>query len=114
MKCFIMDGGDNIGQEKAVNQIKKALEFIRGDLKTISPANDVGKLDAWVVTHWDEDHYVGVMDLATEDKDKGVFSADARMLCGADYNYDGENIKVSEKNKNKIVSSDAGVIWRGY
>ena len=50
------------------------------------------------------------MDLATEDKDEESFTANKRLLCGANYNYDKKQIKVSEKNKDKIVSSDAGVI----
>ena len=110
MKSFIMDGGDNGLPEKAVGRINMALKFVRGDLITMNPANSTWKLGSWVVTHWDEDHYVSVMDLATEDKDEEVFAANKRLLCGANYNYDKKQIKVSEKNKDKIVSSDAGVI----
>lgn len=110
MKSFIIDGEDNELPEKAVGKIRMVLKFIRGDLITINPANSAWKLNSWVVTHWDENHYVGVMDLATEDKDKESFTANKWLLCGANYNYDKKQIKVSEKNKDKIVSSDAGVI----
>ena len=111
MKSFIMDGGKNDGpKEKAVDKIKSALAFIRKDLTEMNVANDAWKLDSWVVTHWDEDHYVGVMDLATEDKD-GKFVKDALLFCGAKYKDDGcPKFEVSEENKKNIVSSEAGVI----
>ena len=101
-----MDGGDNGPQEQAVDQIKRALAFIRKDLTEMNVANDARKLDCWVVTHWDEDHHVGVKDLATEEKNfptnGNSFAAKKRLLCGAKYDDDRTKIRVSKENKDKI------------
>ena len=105
MNSFIMDGGDNGPQEQAVDQIKRALAFIRKDLIEMNVANDAWKLDSWVVTHWDEDHYVGVKDLATGEKNfptnGDFFAAEKRLLCGAKYDDDRPKIQVSKENKDR-------------
>ncbi|KAK1750461.1 hypothetical protein QBC47DRAFT_438803 [Echria macrotheca] len=58
-KAFIMDGGKSAGGVTAEDQIVLALAAID---KQYSKQTD-WKFDAWVVTHWDKDHYDGVLQL---------------------------------------------------
>ncbi|KAK0624295.1 hypothetical protein B0T14DRAFT_565578 [Immersiella caudata] len=58
VSAFIMDGGKDAAGDAAHEQILKALAAIDESLSGIR-----WFLDAWVVTHWDSDHYKGVGDL---------------------------------------------------
>jgi len=59
-----MDGGTNADRAGAKDQILKALKGIEEKIRVTG-----WKFSAWVVTHWDEDHYRGMLELlASEDK----------------------------------------------
>ncbi len=53
--AFIMDGGKPADQLGADEQIERALKAI-----DLHHNNSTWQFDAWVVTHWDHDHYAGV------------------------------------------------------
>jgi glyoxylase-like metal-dependent hydrolase (beta-lactamase superfamily II) len=62
--AFIMDGGKTAADVPAEYVIRESLELIR---KLYFDNKPEGFLSAWVVTHWDEDHFQGVIKLI-EDK----------------------------------------------
>ncbi|KAK6343125.1 hypothetical protein TWF718_008498 [Orbilia javanica] len=98
-RAFIMDGGKKADQVDPKSAILDTLELID---------DKYGKywsLNKWVVTHWDEDHYQGVLDLLLSDEknltrkhheDVGskvkksfrtaYFGKNPRLYSGADYN----------------------------
>ncbi|KAK6518680.1 hypothetical protein TWF506_005817 [Arthrobotrys conoides] len=97
-RAFIMDGGKKADQVTPAAAILKTLRLI--DRKYGSS----WLLDKWVVTHWDEDHYQGVLDLLASDdqyvcrgttkKFKKIrlfrdayFISSPRVFCGADPAY---------------------------
>jgi len=59
--AFIMDGGKPSGGVTATEQILLALSAIDKHHK-----NYTWKFDAWVVTHWDHDHYAGVQSMLAD------------------------------------------------
>ncbi|KAF2108742.1 hypothetical protein BDV96DRAFT_652675 [Lophiotrema nucula] len=93
-RAIIMDGGKSADVFKAYEQILSAIHAVQ---------NRYGhkwRFDAWVVTHWDEDHYEGVLDLfkannmtwnlegRVEKTFMGAFfKPDAYLICGADPGY---------------------------
>ncbi|PNP74977.1 hypothetical protein FNYG_11624 [Fusarium nygamai] len=60
--AFLMDGGENADTISASDTITKSLEVIDKELGLFLD-NKPLKLNAWVVTHWDADHYKGVFEL---------------------------------------------------
>ena len=62
--AFIMDGGTDSGGKNAHEMITESLQWIDGIL--LSEYEETYKADwtfqSWVVTHWDKDHYKGVVD----------------------------------------------------
>ena len=85
VNAFIMDGGKDDAQlsnsaEKAYLRIVQSLEAIDK-----LESNNVWQLDAWAITHWDADHYMGVEKffLAGELKNgRKYFKAEPRLYFG--------------------------------
>ena len=77
-RAIIIDGGTDSGKTKAKDRIENSIKYIRK--KYTKP----WKFDAWVVTHWDADHYYGMLDCLTSDgfREKN-FSVSAELYCGA-------------------------------
>lgn len=89
-----MDGGKDTGgtskkkedsSTSAADMIMMALDCICQHLDKCGVDPETLKLDAWVVTHWDADHYKGVMDLLKNKKDESFlrfFKPQRRLYCG--------------------------------
>lgn len=62
--AFIMDGGKNSksGKEVAHEMITKSLQSIEDILSKVEGYKADWTFQSWVVTHWDHDHYAGVVD----------------------------------------------------
>ncbi|KAF3111835.1 hypothetical protein TWF706_011565 [Orbilia oligospora] len=75
-RAFIMDGGKKADGIDPIVPILNTLSLI--DKKY---ADTNWTFDKWVVTHWDEDHYEGVLSLL-ESKTKGP-----GLYCGAGYDH---------------------------
>lgn len=61
--AFIMDGGKDSGGKKAHGMILESLLWIDAILLSIySSLEPKWTFDSWVVTHWDKDHYAGMME----------------------------------------------------
>ncbi|KAF5641462.1 uncharacterized protein FTJAE_4114 [Fusarium tjaetaba] len=61
--AFIMDGGVDSGGYSASEAIKDTLKYVNQYLKSTYKMKKSIKFSLWVVTHWDEDHFLGMMDL---------------------------------------------------
>ncbi|KAH7154577.1 hypothetical protein DER46DRAFT_664289 [Fusarium sp. MPI-SDFR-AT-0072] len=61
--AFIMDGGVDSGDYSASNAIIMTLNYVNDYLKSKYRIEVKIKFNLWVVTHWDADHFRGVMDL---------------------------------------------------
>lgn len=60
INAFIMDGGKASDDLTAEEQILRALKAIDAHHWDPNTTKELWKFDAWVVTHWDHDHYAGV------------------------------------------------------
>ena len=61
--AFIMDGGKDSGGKKAHDMITESLQWIDGILMSKYEKYKADwTFQSWVVTHWDKDHYQGVID----------------------------------------------------
>jgi glyoxylase-like metal-dependent hydrolase (beta-lactamase superfamily II) len=78
---FIMDGGRNSDEIKAGDVITKGLKTIS---ETYFPSGSKPFLRAWVVTHWDADHYEGVESLLKTNALKNYFVANPVLYAGSE------------------------------
>jgi glyoxylase-like metal-dependent hydrolase (beta-lactamase superfamily II) len=83
-KAFVMDGGRSAGGVKPVTQIVKALTHI--DKKYGAEWH----LGAWVVTHWDADHWNGIFDFCLQSRisqkaqTRDYFVKEPMLYCGSE------------------------------
>lgn len=96
--AFIMDGGKNSAKRKADDAIKSTLGLARNLLSTKYgiAANKI-VFNAWVVTHWDSDHYVGVNSLLNSGNNvwfKETFSANPKLYCGRCTGFDKKLVEM--------------------
>jgi hypothetical protein len=92
LSAFIMDGGRNAGGQAANEVVYYGLKLIAEIHNLSGPF-----LKAWVVTHWDKDHYDGVFDLL-KSKDLNDF------LDGTDFSiYTGPG-RILQKVQDALVS----------
>ena len=78
---FIMDGGRNSDEIKAGDVIAKGLKTIS---ETYLPSGSKPFLRAWVVTHWDADHYEGVESLLNAKALENYFVASPVLYAGSE------------------------------
>ncbi|KAJ5682777.1 hypothetical protein N7462_005942 [Penicillium macrosclerotiorum] len=65
LRAVLVDGGydgDRLSGGKAANAIRTVIKTIETDFNMTSL-----KFDAWVVTHWDRDHYCGTLQMLVDD-----------------------------------------------
>jgi hypothetical protein len=80
-KAIAMDGGTNSGSgPSAYDRIAQALKEIKSKLGS---AWD-GRFDAWVVTHWDADHYEGMVEYLKKNGTTFWRNGQTKLYCGAE------------------------------
>lgn len=103
--AILMDGGKNADRLKAHSIIFAAISHIKTVRYEFSPY----QFDAWVVTHWDEDHFQGAIDLfKTNPTIKSEWFRDnARLYAGGHpgTNYHGEKEETNpgEKREDDVL-----------
>ncbi|KAF5689353.1 hypothetical protein FCIRC_1457 [Fusarium circinatum] len=68
--AFIMDGGVDSGEYSASEAILLALGYVNKYLRTHYSITKNIQFNLWVVTHWDADHFRGMMELIGEFTEK--------------------------------------------
>ena len=76
---FLMDGGKDAGGVLAAKVIDDGLRLLAA-----AYGSGWNKLRAWVVTHWDEDHYMGMANWIVNNRTdlQDFFTEEARFYTG--------------------------------
>jgi glyoxylase-like metal-dependent hydrolase (beta-lactamase superfamily II) len=78
---FLMDGGKDAGGVLAAKVIDDGLRLLAA-----AYGSGWNKLRAWVVTHWDEDHYMGMANWIKDYPKNNFFTDEARFYTGPEIN----------------------------
>ena len=119
--AFLMDGGVSKGAAKdgfgetmtAAYRIRQALDFID------KQHGDQWKFHSWVVTHWDADHFHGVVDFFYENglnpcrrnSNNTYFHAERALFCGG--SPLGITMRELDQDGKSMVATDVKLIIVG-
>jgi glyoxylase-like metal-dependent hydrolase (beta-lactamase superfamily II) len=78
---FLMDGGKDAREVLAAKVIDDGLRLLAA-----AYGRGWNKLRAWVVTHWDEDHYMGMANWIVNNITGEFFTEEARFYTGPEIN----------------------------